>query len=300
MDKKYDEFVGVDKLHAALVTEDSEDNYVAEEPEYLAPSAEIVNDTPVDSQDTYYDNVPANSYNTEGATTVTMTLSGVPANLAAKYLGKTYDEASGRMIDSGSPNAPDAAISFRFNKGSNNYKYFQYLKGKFSGGTEEAATKNTSVDIKTYQMTFKAVVTTKQWLQDGEMKGVKKITGETTDPNFNASTWFDFVQTPDAPASPEAFTLSSSDPADEATGIAVDSDVVLTFSNAVKSYAMTLYDASFAPVSATITKDATGKILTLTPESNLSGTTSYVLVISEVKDIYGQAINDQVIGFTTV
>src|SRR5665648_207601 len=104
MDKQYDEFVGVDKLHTALILIESEAEYSAETPEYFAPTAEIVNDTETDIQPTYYDNVSANNYISEGATTVTMTVSGVPARKAAKYLGKHYDEASGRVLDTGDPN----------------------------------------------------------------------------------------------------------------------------------------------------------------------------------------------------
>jgi len=299
LDKKYDEFVGVDKLHAALITEDSEDNYTAETPEYLAPSAEITNETETNMQTSYYDNVPANNYASEGVTTVNMTVSGVPADKAAKYLGKHYDVASGRVIDTGDPNPPDVALSFRYDKGKNGYRYYQYLKGVFSGGTEEATTKTASVDIKTYKMAFSAAVTAKQWSIGGEMKGVKRIFADTVDESFTPDTWFNQVQTPDTADAPTSFTLDSSVPADEATAIAVDSNIVLTFSNKVIAHSMTLYTDAFVPVSVEIAANATGKILTIDPVADLTGATSYVLIIAEVTDIYGQKINNEVVGFTT-
>lgn len=300
MDKQYDEFVGVDSLHTALIIEDSTTNYIAETPEYFAPTAEIVNDTEVEVQPTYYDNVTANNYITEGATTVTMTVSGVPARKAAKYLGKHYDEASGRVLDTGDPNPPDVALSFRYNKGKNAFRYYQYLKGKFSGGTEEAATKTNSVDIKTYQMTFSAVVTTKQWPIDGELKGMKKIYADTTDEQFDASGWFEQVQTPDTSEAPTALSLISSLPVDEAVGVAIGNDIVLTLSNKVLSQTITLFTDTFLPVPAVITKDATGKILTISPNVDLSAQTSYVLIITNVIDVHGQKLENEVIGFTTV
>jgi phi13 family phage major tail protein len=299
MDKQYDEFVGVDNLHTALILTDSETEYTAETPEYFAPTAEIVNDTEVDIQSTYYDNVSANSYVSEGGTTVTMTVSGVPAKKAAKYLGKHYDEASGRVLDTGDPNPPDVALSFRYNRGKNSYRYYQYLKGKFSGGTEEAATKTESYDIKTYQLTFTAVVTTKQWPINGEMKGMKKIYADTVDEQFNPSTWFNQVQTPDTASTPTALTLVESLPADEATAVAVDSNVVLTFSNKTMSHMITLFDNTFSPVAIAISKDATGKIVTVNPVANLSASTSYTLIITNAIDIHGQKIENQVVGFTT-
>lgn len=299
MDKQYDEFVGVDSLHTALIIEDSETNYIAETPEYFAPTAEIVNDTEVEIQPTYYDNVTANNYITEGATTVTMTVSGVPARKAAKYLGKHYDEASGRVLDTGDPNPPDVALSFRYNKGKNGFRYYQYLKGKFSGGTEEAATKTSSVDIKTYQMTFSAVVTTKQWAIDGEMKGMKKIYADTVDEQFDATNWFNQVQTPDTSVAPAALSLMSSLPVDEAVGVAIGNDIVLTLSNKVLSQTITLFTDAFVPAPVTITKDATGKILTISPNVDLSAATSYVLIITNVIDVHGQKLENEVIGFTT-
>lgn len=300
MDRQYDEFVGVDSLHAALIIEDSEQNYIAETPEYFAPSAEIVNETETEVQPTYYDNVPANNYISEGATTVTMTISGVPAKKAAKYLGKHYDEATGRVLDTGDPNPPDVALSFRYNRGKDNYRYFQYLKGKFSGGTEEAATKTNTVDIKTYEMTFSAVVTTKKWMVKGEMKGMKRIYADTTDEAFNPTNWFNQVQTPDTAETPNALALVSSVPVNEDVGVAVDADIVLTFNNKILEQSISLFTDTFVPVAVDFSKDTTGKILTISPKADLETTTSYVLIITKVTDIYGQTIENEVIGFTTV
>lgn len=196
MDKKYGEFVGVDNIHVALITTDTEEAYTTEVPEYFAPAAEIAGDAETESTPTYYDNVPANNYVTEGVTTLNVRVSGVPAELMAKYLGKHYDVATGRVLDTGEPNPPECALSFRFNKGKSDYRYFQYLKGTFSGGTEEAATKNKGIDIKTYSMIYTAVTTTHKWNIDGKEKQMKRIYGDTDDENFDATTWFNEVQVP--------------------------------------------------------------------------------------------------------
>ena len=52
MDQKYGEFVGVDNLHAAIITEDSEANYIADVPEYFAPSAEIAGEPEINNTTT--------------------------------------------------------------------------------------------------------------------------------------------------------------------------------------------------------------------------------------------------------
>lgn len=197
MDKQYGEFVGVDSLYAAIVTADTETAYTAGTPEYLAPTAEISSDTKTDSSTTYYDNVPGFTYNSEGVTTLKVTISGLPAAKAAKYLGKYYDEATGLVLDTGEPNPPDVALAFRFNKGADGYRYYQYLKGVFSGGSEGASSKSDKIDAKTYELTYSAVVTTHQWNIDGKQKGLKRIYADTTDENFtSAATWFNIVKVP--------------------------------------------------------------------------------------------------------
>lgn len=199
MDKKYAEFVGVDSLHYAKITEDSEGEYTAETPKYLAPTAEIGSEVEIENTPTYYDNVAGFNYVSEGTTTLTVTVSGVPAKTAAELLGKDYDEANGMVLDDGVPTPPDVAVSFRFNKGAEDYRYYQYLKGMFSGGAEEAASKSGSVDAKTYELTYTAVVTTHKFAVNGKQKGLKRIFADTDDTNFKQSTaanWFKKVQTP--------------------------------------------------------------------------------------------------------
>ena len=49
MDKKYGEFVGVDSIYTAIITEDSETAYTAETPEYFAPAAEIAGEPEIES-----------------------------------------------------------------------------------------------------------------------------------------------------------------------------------------------------------------------------------------------------------
>lgn len=300
MDKQYDEFVGVDSLHAAMITEDTEQAYTTEEPEYLAPTAEIVGNAELSATPTHYDNLPANNYISEGATVLTLIVSGLPADKMAKYLGKYYDPASGRVLDVGDPDPPDVALSFRYDKGKNGHRYYQYLKGKFSGGAEEATTRKTNVDIKTYQLTYTAVVTAKQWEVDGETRPMKRIFADTTDPAFNPSGWFNQVQTPDTSTPPAAFELISSDPADENDNVAVNSSVVLTFNNRVMDQSITLYADDFEVIDIDITKDSTGKILTIKPKDDLGNNESYTLIITDVKDVHGQSLYNKIVRFTTV
>jgi phi13 family phage major tail protein len=300
MNKEYGEFIGVDSIHAAIITEDSENNYIAGTPEYFAPAAEIAGEPEIESKPTYYDNVPQDNYITEGVTALKIIVSGVSAEMMAKYLGKHYDAATGRVLDTGEPNPPDVALSFRFNKGKEDYRYYQYLKGKFSGGSEEATTKKNNIDIKTYTTTFTAVTTTHKWTVDGVLKQMKRIFADTTDAAFNPAGWFDQVQTPDTTSAPAALTLSSSDPEDGDTGKAVGVKPELTFNNKIKSYNVTLINTvTLAAIACAFAIDATGKVLTINPNANLEAATKYAIVINKITDIYGQTLVDNIIDFTT-
>ncbi|ODM27635.1 hypothetical protein A7W90_16230 [Clostridium sp. Bc-iso-3] len=300
MEQKYGEFVGVDSLHASVIIEDTEENYIVETPEYFAPTAEIAGEAEVNNESTYYDNVAANNYVTEGATTLTVTVSGVPADKAAKYLGKHYDPATGRVIDTGEPNPPDVALAFRFSKGKDGYRYYQYLKGNFSGGTEEASTKSGgNVDIKTYQLTYTAVTTTHKWLVDGKLKPVKRIFADTTDEVFDAEGWFSEVQTPDSTAIHPPLVITDSDPEDGDLTVAPEINPVVTFNNKIKSYIVSLLDAtSYDSIPMTARLDTTRKKINITPSYVLNGATKYLLLLSAT-DIYGRDISNEAIVFTT-
>lgn len=297
MDKQYGEFVGVDNLHFAIVT-DTQTEYTATTPKYLAPAAEIAAEAETNNTPTYYDNVPGNNYVSEGVTTMTITVSNVPAHKAALLLGKDYDEATGRVLDSGLPNPPDVAVGYRANIGRSDHRYTWYLKGTFSGGAEEAATKSNDVDIRTYQLTYTAVATTKKWVINGEEKPLKKNYGDTTDPAFDPTGWFTQVQTPDVAGAPDAFTMTST-PLDGATGVAVGANIVLTFTNKVKSYSAVILNEALEPVESSYSFDATGKVLTINPDENLDSATNYALILTDAKDVYGQSLPQTVISFAT-
>lgn len=301
MDKKYGEFVGVDSVHYALVTQDDLAGYIASTPEYLAPTAEISGEAETNNTPTYYDNKPGNNYVSEGVTTLAITVSNVPAQLMALLLGKSYDAATGKVFDSGQPNPPDVAICFRYNMGRDGYRYYWYHKGTLSGGAEEAATKSNDVDIRTYQLTFTAVSTTHEWDIAGEQKSLKRVFGDTADGAFNPTGWFTQVQTPDTTVAPAAIALSSIAPADGSVTAARNTPIVLTFNNKINSEAVTLLNATSGDiVAATKSWDAAGKVLTLTPSAQLAATTMYIVSIAGVKDVYGQALASTGKDFTTV
>lgn len=91
----------------------------------------------------------------------------------------------------------------------------------------------------------------------------------------------------------------SSNPPDGAQGIPVTVRPVLTFSRGLKTYTVRLktYNAQTDfPCAAVL--DITGKMVTVTPASNLVAATKYALVVEAVS-IDGPGVDRAVIGFTT-
>jgi hypothetical protein len=102
-----------------------------------------------------------------------------------------------------------------------------------------------------------------------------------------------------ADAAPSPLALSTIVPADDATGIAVNANIVLTFNNKIVSENIIVTSDAGVIVAGAKTWDTAGKILTFNPTENLAGSTVYIVTIGGVSDIYGQSLAAAVKNFTT-
>ena len=300
MSSEYGELINIDNLHYAPVTVDSEDGYQAGTNKYLAPAAEMKKEAKANTSTRYYDGKAMFSNASEASTDITLTVSGVPSRLAAELTGKPYDATRGLMIDTGDiSDAPNCALSARAELGDGGYRYYQFLKGKFSLGTETAKTKEDKVTTSTVDLTYTGVVTTHEFtMPDGTKKSIKGVQADTTDTAFaGADAWFSQVQTPETLGKPAALTMTSS-PKNGATGVATGIKPALTFSNAVSEDAVTFIGADGTLVSASLSLDATGKIMTLAPGAALTSGASYTIIVAGVKDVYGQILDTTAVKFT--
>jgi methionine-rich copper-binding protein CopC len=98
--------------------------------------------------------------------------------------------------------------------------------------------------------------------------------------------------------------LSTSTPADAATGVSVSANLTLTFNNALDANA--LYNVFIAKgtdgtlvtmASGYPSIDATRKIITFDPASSLTASTAHIIAYAVV-DIYGQHLTG-IVNFTT-
>lgn len=295
---EYKSVVGLDSLYVAVISQDDSTAYTAGTPEYFAPAAEASAEPATNRETQYADNQPYDTMVNEGETTINLTVTGIPLEMLALVTGKVFNAASGRMWDNGAT-PPDVALGFRSKKSNGSYRYQWFLKGKFSAPNEEAATETDTPDPKTQQLVFTAIRTTYKWNLGSVTDSVKRVVGDTDTTNFSATNFFTQVQTP-ATTSVSALALSESTPADNATGVVVSSNIVLTFNNALPAGAINnvvLSKADGTVVACTNTLDTARKVLTINPNSDMAASTVHLVAIG-VTDIYGQSLN-AVINFTT-
>lgn len=296
---EYKSTVGLDNLYVAEVTADSASGYTADTPEYLAPAAEVSHE-PTSSLDTQYaDDQPYDVMASEGPSKLTLTVTGIPLAMLAKLLGKQFDATTGRLYDyAGTP--PDIALGFRSKKSNGKYRYFWYLKGKFSPPKEGMKTLGEKAEPATQQLEFTAIPTIYPFtVASGVTKKTKRVVGDEDSDNFSATNWFAAVQTPSI-GSISALALSSSDPIDGAENIAVDKTITLTFNNALPADAITnviVAAADGTHIACANSLDVTKKILTINPTSNLSASTTYIVTYG-LTDLYGQTLKGA-INFAT-
>lgn len=290
--------VGLRDLYIALVTQDDADAYAAAATQAFAPAVNASHKPSANQKTQYADDGAFDIITSEGETKIDIEVTNIPLDMLGIVLGKEYDASTGRLFDNpGTP--PDAALSFRALKSNGSYKYYQYLKGKFSVPEEEQSTMTDTPEPKTIKITYTAVKTIYEFDLGDVNAGVKRVVGDEDIAAFSGTTWFDAVQVPVTPT-PDALTCTPS-PADGATNQLATVAITLTFANALAGNAEVgvalVRSDTAAAISVTRSLNTARKILTLTHASLVAGKT-YHIVVAGVTDVYGQAFADTVYDFT--
>lgn len=100
-------------------------------------------------------------------------------------------------------------------------------------------------------------------------------------------------------ASINAMAVSTIVPADAATAIAVGASIIITFNNTVVKEAISVISNTGNVIAGTKSFDASGRIMTFKPSSNLAAATKHYVVIAGVSDNYGQSLATVTKSFTT-
>lgn len=287
---EYKSVVGVDQLYIAEVTQDDASGYAAATPEWLAPAAELRQEPATNTETQYADNQAYDTMSAVGETPITMVVTNLPAEMYAKITGQVFDATTGRVYEKeGTPKY--FALGFRSMKSNGKYRYYWFQKVKFSVPTEEAATKTDTPEFKTRELVATALKTVYKFNLGTETDSVKRVWGDEDTTNFSATGWFTQVQVPGV-ATPSALALSSSDPVDGASSVAVDKTVSLTFNNPLIAgavYGVVMVEDDGTPVTTVNSLDATKKVLSVNPSANLTAASIYIVTYG-VTDIYGQTL----------
>lgn len=292
--------IGLTDLYIAEVTQDDASGYVADTPAYFAPVAEANAEPAVNQNTQYADDGPYDVIIGEGETAIKMTVTGIPPEIYAAITGNVFDAASGRVFDVGGT-PPEYALGFRSLKSNGSYRYYWFLKGRFSAAPDAFTTKDDAPEPKPVEVTFTAVKTIYKFDVGDYDAQAKRVFGDEDTDNFSATGWFTQVQTPEVVA-PSALALSSSVPTDGGTDISITANQTLTYNNALKAdsiYSISLVKVSdYSVVATAISLDTTKKIVTINPDASLTNSAEY-LIVANVVDIYGQDLQS-VVNFTTV
>lgn len=296
---EYRSKIGLDSLYYAEVTADTSGGYTAGATAWLAPAAEATQEPNVSSQTQYADDLPYEVMTQEGETKISLKITGLPMETLATLLGKTFDAASGRIWDSPDAVAPYFALGFRSMKANGHYRYYWFLKGKFELPKEDHKTKADKPDPQVQELVFVAIPTIYKFNTGSTTESIKRVAGDQDATNFSATGWFTAVQTPSW--APPAALSATYDPLDGAAGVAVNKTITITFNNAVQDdaiYRVVVTDAAGTLKACTNSLDATKKILTVDPDTNFAGGTTYIVTVGVV-DVFGDTLME-VINFGTI
>jgi phi13 family phage major tail protein len=292
--------IGLRDLYIALVTQDDADAYAADTPQAFAPAVNASHKPKVNKKVQYADDRVFDTTLGKGETDFDLEVTNIPLEMQALVLGQTYDAATGRIFDNAGSTPPDVALGFRAQKSNGSYRYYWFLKGKFSPPDEEHSTKADTPEPKNLKIKFTATDTIYAFDLGDETDSARSVIGDEDISGFDADGWFDAVQVPVA-GSPDAFTCTP-DPLDGATGVAVSKTITLTFSNPLAGGAevgilLTKDDGTVKACAKSINSARTA--VTLDPSTNLSSATDYLVTLAGVVDVYGQELGDTVYNFTT-
>lgn len=194
MEKRYEEFRGCDNLVIAEVISDNAEAITFGAVEDLAPLGEISHEVETASATTYYDNLPANVINAEGATTVSLTVPVLPLATLAKVTGKGYDAATGALMD-GEATPKYYAVGLREQLTDGTNRFVWYYKGMFGIPSEGSKTKDNSTDTQNQTLTYTSVATIHKFTKPG--KPQKRLVVDERDGKAELSAFFDTVTTID-------------------------------------------------------------------------------------------------------
>ena len=260
---------------------------------YGANTAEV---TRKNAKDTYYgDDQPQETAYGRDVTTIGLTVKSLSPEIYADLLGHTM--VGGEIQANYNDEPPHVAIGIEFAKSSGGKKMEWFVNGQFELPSETVETKGESVKLQPLKITGDFSGET----YDGAAERI--LDSDAVD--YTAAKAAVFFDNPIADADTTAPTVTCV-PADGATAVAVDADIVLTFSEAIAvstlvvGSSLVIAKDDGTVVAGTGAWNTAHTVYTFTPTSNLSGNYN-VNVTTAVKDLSGNALAAvNIFNFATV
>ena len=201
-DNEYKPVVGLDSLYIAEITADTAAAFTHGDIAYLAPAAEAKATPSVNTEVVFADDRVYDVAMGEGQTEIELVITGLDPETLATIAGGFFEASTGRVYDRAAPNnAPYYALGFRSQKSNGHYRYYWYLKGRFSKPKESFKTLGDTPESQKTTLIFTAFKTTHQWGLDAPSSptitdGVIRVWGDQDTTGFAPTGWFTDVQEP--------------------------------------------------------------------------------------------------------
>ena len=153
-EQKYIPMIGVDMLHYAKVTVDTETEYEAETPKRVPGLTEAGFNHNAQGSTFYADNVQYDSAVALGDLDVAVACADVPPGMQNEIYGYEYDKETGELSIS-EINPPYVALMYRIQKSNGAYRYVTIYKAKAAPNEEKAQTKGGSINFATNGFSMK-------------------------------------------------------------------------------------------------------------------------------------------------
>lgn len=288
--------VGVSNLHYAIQTSDTTADGSTYDEIVAIPGLSEASVKVESTTDTYHaDNGSYETVTTITKITVELKIAELSFADRAVLFGHTV--TGGKMSLNKDDTIPYVAIMFESIKNNGKKEYVKYYKGKFSEPSDEYKTKGENTTLQDITLTGEFI----SRLSDGEYGN--RIDEESVDyVSATGANWYSLSSINTDTTAPTVTCV----PADGATAVAVDADIVLTFSEAIAvstlvvGSSLVIAKDDGTVVAGTGAWNTAHTVYTFTPTSNLSGNYN-VNVTTAVKDLSGNALAAvNIFNFATV
>lgn len=290
-----DIIMGVESCYYALLTSDTAAAIAYSAPVAIPGAVSISAKTNSSDEILYADDGPYATASSFGGIDVEVEIAEATLDLVAALTGASYS-AGGTMYQSDEDSAPYLALMFRALKADGTYRYFALLKGKLTPVSDKFETKGDKAKFQT--VTFSGSFITRQFVETAGGASGKSLYKLVSD-DSSVAVWMTAANLTGASIS--ALTCTPV-PADSGSGIVVSSNMTWTYNNAIdpdfatNDY-FTVTKADGTVVAGEVSIDATNKIVTFNPDSNLGSSTVYIAIASNaVKDVYGQQVGSNTVA----